>query len=67
MRECYETQLRQLGGAVLAPGATVVDLGSGTGTSTRRLAKLFPQAGSVVGIDLSAYMVGVGRYRVAPI
>jgi ubiquinone/menaquinone biosynthesis C-methylase UbiE len=41
---------------------TVVDLGCGTGTSTRRLAKLFPFAQKIIGIDLSPHMIAVGRY-----
>lgn len=40
----------------------IVDFGCGTGTSTRRLARLFPRARKVTGFDLSPYMVGVGRF-----
>lgn len=39
----------------------IVDLGSGTGMSTRRLAKNFPQAKTIVGIDLSTYFIEVGK------
>lgn len=62
LRGCYETQLQLLGGTVLADGAVCVDMGCGTGTSTRQLAKLFPQASKVIGIDLSPPMVAVGRF-----
>jgi len=40
----------------------VVDFGCGTGTSTRRLAKLFPQAQEIIGFDLSPHMIAIGRY-----
>jgi ubiquinone/menaquinone biosynthesis C-methylase UbiE len=62
LRGCYETQLRNLGGAVLAKDAVCVDFGCGTGTSTRRLAKFFPQASRVIGIDMSPQMISVGRF-----
>ena len=39
----------------------IIDFGSGTGMSTRRLAKNFPQAHSIIGIDLSPYFIKVGR------
>ena len=45
---------------------TIVDFGCGTGTSTRRLAKLFPWAKKVVGLDFSPYMIGVGRFLLEP-
>lgn len=48
-------------GAVCKDGATVVDLGCGTGMSTRWLAKKYPQAKSFLGIDMSEYFVQVGR------
>ena len=47
-------------GARVADG-TIVDFGCGTGTSTRRLAKRYPNAEEVIGIDLSPYFVDVGR------
>ena len=43
------------------PGAAIVDLGCGTGISTRRLLDAFPGAASCVGVDLSPHMVAVGR------
>ena len=45
---------------ILKPGK-VLDLGCGTGTSTRRLAKIFPQANKVMGMDLSPYFIHVGK------
>ena len=59
-RRRYDDQLRRLG-AFVPVGGSVLDLGSGTGTSTRRLAALFPQADSVLGVDLSPHMIAVGR------
>ena len=59
-RRRYDGQLKNLG--VFVPvGGAVLDMGCGTGTSTRRLAALFPQADSVLGVDLSPHMVAVGR------
>jgi ubiquinone/menaquinone biosynthesis C-methylase UbiE len=48
-------------GAVVPNGGRVLDMGCGTGMSTRRLARNFQQAKSIVGIDLSPYFVAVGR------
>lgn len=39
----------------------IVDLGCGTGTSTRRLAELYPNAKEIIGIDLSPYFITVGQ------
>ena len=39
----------------------MVDLGCGTGTSTRRLAAKFREAETIVGVDLSPYFIEVGR------
>ena len=36
-------------------------MGCGTGTSTRRLAKQYPDATQLIGIDLSPYFIDVGR------
>jgi trans-aconitate methyltransferase len=44
------------------PCGVCVDFGCGTGTSTRHLARLFPKASSIIGIDLSPYMIAVGKY-----
>ena len=44
-----------------APDATLVDFGCATGVSTRRLAERYPQARSIVGLDLSPHFLAVGR------
>lgn len=59
-RASFDTALDALG-AHVPDGALIVDLGCGTGTSTRRLAGRFPQASALVGFDLSPHMVAVGR------
>jgi ubiquinone/menaquinone biosynthesis C-methylase UbiE len=61
-RSSYETQMKFLGGYTIYRNATIVDMGCGTGTSTRRLAREFPQAKQIIGIDLSPHMIAVGRY-----
>lgn len=48
-------------GARVPDGAVVVDIGSGTGHSTRRLAAQFPKAASFLGVDRSPYFVAVAR------
>lgn len=45
------------------PGDAVLDIGSGTGDDTRQLARLVGQDGSVVGIDVSEFMVAEARRR----
>jgi len=59
-RSAFDTALDELGAAV-PRDSTIVDMGCGTGTSTRRLAERYPQANSIVGIDLSPNMVAVGK------
>ena len=61
LRGCYDEQLKNLG-AVVPDGSVLLDMGCGTGTSTRRLSQLFPQAKKVIGIDLSPQMIAVGRH-----
>ena len=56
----FDEALEELGASV-PQDSTIVDMGCGTGTSTRRLAERFPQANSIVGIDLSPNMVAVGK------
>jgi len=48
--------------------AIMVDMGAGTGMSTRRLATNFPQASIIYGYDLSPYYIAVGKelMRLAP-
>jgi ubiquinone/menaquinone biosynthesis C-methylase UbiE len=65
LRNSFESEFSVLDGAVaerLGANALVVDMGCGTGTSTRRLAKQFPTAGKILGLDLSPYMIAVGRF-----
>lgn len=47
-------------GATCPDGGAILDLGCGTGTSTRRLACAWPQAASILGLDLSPHMIAVG-------
>lgn len=48
-------------GATCPKDGIMVDLGCGTGMSTRRLAQNFPQASKIVGIDQSPYFCLVGK------
>lgn len=59
-RGAFDEALAWLGAAVPAGGA-VVDLGCGSGISTRRLAANWPGAASVLGLDLSPHFLAVGR------
>ena len=63
-RGAWERELRALlpddCGAKTA-GASIVDLGCGSGASARRLLGAFPSAASCVGLDLSPHMIVVGR------
>jgi len=59
-RGAFDEALASLG-ARCPDGGAVVDLGCGSGISTRRLAKANPQAASVLGIDLSPHFLAVGR------
>ncbi|CAM9798698.1 unnamed protein product [Scytosiphon promiscuus] len=61
LREGYRKQMARLG-VLVEDGGLVVDLGCGSGTSTRYLAEQFPSAGKVVGIDLSPHMLLTGRH-----
>ncbi|KAJ1630393.1 S-adenosyl-L-methionine-dependent methyltransferase [Pavlovales sp. CCMP2436] len=58
-RACFDAALASLGASCPATGA-IVDMGCGTGTSTRRLARNFPRAASVLGLDISPHMIAVG-------
>ncbi|KAG7341844.1 methyltransferase domain containing protein [Nitzschia inconspicua] len=48
-------------GAVVPKAGRILDMGCGTGMSTRRLASNFPQAKAIQGVDLSPYFVAVGK------
>ena len=63
-RGAFERELRDMLPAdarCRRSGAALLDLGCGTGISTRRLLATFPAARSCVGVDLSPHMVAVGR------
>lgn len=61
LRSRYEEQMARLG-VLVEEGGLVVDLGCGSGTSTRYLAEQFPSAGKVLGVDLSPHMLLTGRF-----
>lgn len=44
-------------------GGIIVDFGCGVGTSTRLLAESMPHARRVIGMDLSPYMLAVGKHH----
>ncbi|CAE7303936.1 unnamed protein product [Symbiodinium natans] len=59
-RAAFDNALDSLG-AVVPEGGLIVDMGCGTGISTRRLAARFPSASQLIGLDLSPYFVAVGQ------
>ncbi len=59
-RGAFESALEQAG-AKVPSGAMILDMGCGTGMSTRRLAQNFPQASTIQGMDLSPFFVEIGR------
>ena len=59
-RGAFESALKQAG-AVVPSDAKILDMGCGTGMSTRRLAQNFPQAATIQGVDLSPYFIAVGK------
>ena len=48
-RTVFEDALKSLGGLSIPVGGTVLDVGCGCGSSTRRLAALTPQASRIIG------------------
>jgi ubiquinone/menaquinone biosynthesis C-methylase UbiE len=59
-RDSFGVALQEMG-ATCPAGGTIVDLGCGSGMSTRWLAARYPHAGRLLGIDLSPYFVQVGK------
>jgi ubiquinone/menaquinone biosynthesis C-methylase UbiE len=59
-RGSFESAILSLGGSC-PRGGVICDLGCGTGTSSRRLASMFPEASEVIGMDLSPYFISVGK------
>lgn len=59
-RGSFKACLDELG-ASLPDDATIVDLGCGTGLSTRWLAEQYPQASQILGLDMSPYFCAVGK------
>jgi len=51
--------------AAIAPGAQVLDVGCGTGQSTRDAARHARDGGAALGVDLSSRMLDVARRRAA--
>jgi ubiquinone/menaquinone biosynthesis C-methylase UbiE len=65
-RGAFDQGLTKLGASIRHPGddhneVVIVDFGCDTGTRTCRLAKQYPQATHLIGIDLSPYFINVGR------
>jgi ubiquinone/menaquinone biosynthesis C-methylase UbiE len=59
-RGAFESALEQAG-SIVPKNSKMLDMGCGTGMSTRRLSKNFPQASVIQGIDLSPYFAEIGR------
>lgn len=65
-RGAFDKALSELGATICDSNESttekvIVDMGCGTGTSTRRLAKQYPEVDRLIGIDLSPYFVDVGN------
>ncbi|CAM9438603.1 unnamed protein product [Chrysoparadoxa australica] len=61
LRSEFKKVIAQLG-AQVEEEAVIVDFGCGTGTSSRCLLDQFPQAGIIIGLDLSPHMLAVGQH-----
>lgn len=48
-------------GAFAPDGGRILDMGAGTGMSTRRLASNYPQVERIQGVDLSPYFIEIGK------
>lgn len=60
-RSSFEQAIIRLGGHC-PDGGIILDLGAGTGMSTRRLGAMFPhEDNKILGLDLSPYMIAVGQ------
>jgi ubiquinone/menaquinone biosynthesis C-methylase UbiE len=59
-RGAFDSALSEAG-AIVPGNGKILDLGCGTGMSTRRLARNFPQASSIQGTDLSPYFIEIGK------
>lgn len=59
-RGAFDAALMEAGARV-PDGGSILDMGCGSGMSTRRQARNFPKAGKIQGIDLSPYFTEVGR------
>lgn len=59
-RGAFDSALEQAGAVVKSDGI-ILDMGCGTGMSTRRLARNFPQASVIQGVDMSPYFIEIGK------
>jgi SAM-dependent methyltransferase len=64
-RELHAPGEATLEALAVRPGDAVLDVGCGSGTTTVALAERVGAAGRVVGVDISAPLVAVGRTRAA--
>lgn len=68
LADVQDRMLESLGAAAMDacdvhPGHTVLDIGCGSGTTTFEIARRVGSGGRVLGVDLSAPMLDVGRAR----